>query len=128
MSNHQNPCTLTHFRSIRECRPNGNGHVCKAFEFSVNYWCSHPDDGNDDCSTGSDFRTLEQAEAAMGEGSHELGIAFLELDGPGVHRIERNPHYCPRRERLDDREWLREHAMQAGMGLGCDGYNDAMGY
>lgn len=27
-----------------------------------------------------------------------------------------------------DEEWRRERAMQAGMGLGVDAYNDEMGY
>jgi ribosomal protein L37AE/L43A len=26
------------------------------------------------------------------------------------------------------REWRQERATQAGMGFGCDGFNDAMGY
>jgi hypothetical protein len=35
---------------------------------------------------------------------------------------------APRRLAPIDREWQREQAMQAGMGLGVEAYNDAMGW
>ena len=40
--------------------------------FSVNLWESHPDNQNDDCSTGESFATLEEARACMAD----LGSVF----------------------------------------------------
>jgi hypothetical protein len=35
--------------------------------FSVNEWGSHPDAGNDDCNTGSDFATEAEARVAFAQ-------------------------------------------------------------
>jgi hypothetical protein len=104
----------------------------------VNYWGSHPDAGNDDCWTGHDFATLAEAEAKFSEpptftdGKPVLGTAYIELDGPGVHKVRKNPDFdaraAAREAARDEAEWRRERAMQAGMAFGVDGYNDEMGY
>jgi hypothetical protein len=100
--------------------------------FAVNFWGSHPSLNNDDCHTGSDFETLAQAEEAFAKGSADHCTSHVELTGPGVYRVRENAAHDPKRRARemarDDAEWQRERAMQAGMGLGCDGYNDEMGY
>jgi len=112
--------------------------------YSVNLWCSHPNAGNDDCSTGVDFDTREEAEqvfhaknpiamlAAASQNparfaSSYHNIPFIELDGPDVYLV-RQINTMPKRQRDEDREWRREIAMQAGMGLGVEAYNEAMGW
>jgi hypothetical protein len=95
--------------------------------YSVLGFGSHPDDaGNDDCYTGQDFATLTEARVAY-LAAHELEVAFVMLDGPDVNEIRQIPNRRVSR-RVDDGEWRREIAMQAGMAFGCAGYNDAMGY
>jgi len=112
--------------------------------FAVNYWGSNPNDDNDDCWTGKDFATLAEAEAefakaptAGGDGKHGCGhitdeTAYIELDGPGVYKLRKNPAFdavkVAKEAAADERAWQREIAMEAGMAFGCDGYNDAMGY
>lgn len=56
-------------------------------KYSVNEWGSHPDAGNDDCWTGEDFDTLEEAEAAFAAEPRDGSTVFVELDGPGTRRI-----------------------------------------
>tara|TARA_R100001594_G_scaffold132649_1_gene172957 strand:- start:73 stop:477 length:405 start_codon:yes stop_codon:yes gene_type:complete len=98
-------------------------------------WGSHPDEGNDDCYTGSDYATLEEARHAL---KLELDdprpctvIAYLELVGPGVHEIHANPSFDGAARRREDERFDRmcrqEAAMLAGMEHGVDAYNDAMG-
>lgn len=114
-----------------------------ALPYSVNLWGSHPDAGNDDCWTGDYFATRDEAVACYREivvfQDHQLckvagyDWEFVEIDGPDVNECTANPDQATqRRHRRDrargDRDWQREHAMQAGMAFGCDGYNDAMGY
>ena len=100
--------------------------------YSVNYWGSHPDAGNDDCWTGRDFDTREEAENVfLSEfkglpGTPSRDVAWIELDGPAVHRERANPGFRPSRD--DDSAERSERAMQAGMAGGCDWYNDEMGY
>lgn len=101
--------------------------------YSVEQWCSHPDEGNDDCNTGEDFPTLAQAELALSKGTADYDVAFLVLNGPDKLRIVvSNPNYNAakvlRERRRHDAEWKRECAMQAGMAFGVDGYNDEMGW
>lgn len=55
----------------------------------------------------------------------DSGTAYIELDGPGVNRVRKNPGYRPE---SDTDDWQREQAMQAGMAFGCQGYNDMMSY
>lgn len=98
--------------------------------WAVNLWGSHPDRGNDDCWTGDDFETRAEAEAVFTDPgeyflAHMRGVTHVELRGPDVYRVKRiAPDPAPR---VDD-SWRREMAMEAGMGLGIDAYNDMMGY
>jgi len=95
--------------------------------YCVNHWASHPDNLNDDCWTGDDFDTLEEAQADYLQNAED-GIQFIELDGPGVYMIRENPNYKPSKKDDDDADWRREIAMEAGMGMGIDAYNEVMGY
>jgi hypothetical protein len=103
--------------------------------YSVTLWDSDPDAGNDDCSTGIDFATRDEALAAFADPWPHVDATYyrpadtdwLEVDGPDVHDKRQNPAYRPRRQGRDD-EWMVEIATQAGMAGGCDAYNDAMGY
>ncbi len=110
---------------------------------SVEFWGSHPDEGNDDCWTGVDFNTLAEAEEFLlnpvfptycGDPS---GTAFFQLiQTSGENRIQErvipNPLFnAAKRDakrRADDMMDRSEFSTQAGMAFGCDGYNDAEGY
>jgi hypothetical protein len=101
--------------------------------FEVKLWCSHPDEQNDDCQSGAEFDTLEEAEKAYAAPVTDRYAAFVELTGPDSYRrVRRNPAYdakaVARKRAQDDAEWRREQAMQAGMGLGVQAYNEEMGY
>jgi hypothetical protein len=116
--------------------------------YSVSLWGSHPDACNDDCWTGDEFATLEDALAcyrALAGSIGNFALAeklskvtghdweYVEIDGPDVHDVLRNPDQKTqgrhRREaQRSNAEWQREIAHQAGMAFGCDGYNDMMGY
>ena len=104
-------------------------------QYSVSYWGSHPDSDNDDCFTGHDFGTRQEAEAFFQgpvqdppnmPGYYYRCVAFVEIDGPDVHDVRANPAF--RKERIDNSAERSEFAMQQGMGLGIDAYNEAMGY
>jgi len=92
--------------------------------YSVNFWGSHPDDDNDDCWTGEDFATLAEAERAFAAGSDDLDNCFVQIDGPGVHRVRKLREPRP----VDRDEWRREIAREEGMLGGCAAYNEVMGY
>lgn len=113
--------------------------------YSVTLWGSNPDEtDNDDCWTGDDFATREEAIACyravcmfpedglaqhMGRG----GWAFVMIDGPDVHEVSKNPDQPSVRKRAselarEDADWRREIAIEAGMLHGIDAYNDEMGY
>jgi hypothetical protein len=99
--------------------------------YSVCEWGSHPDEGNDDCWTGADFDTLEEAEAMFAAEPHDASTAFVELNGPDVYRIREIPGVAARNRReaeADRRAWQHEMAVEAGMLHGIDAYNDEMGY
>jgi len=101
--------------------------------YSVNYFGSHPDENNDDCWSGYDFATREEAEACFLEEVTIPGCfdctAWIVLDGPDVHKERKNPDFKPSRD--DDRdfddEWKREMATQAAMAFGVQGWNDYYG-
>jgi hypothetical protein len=104
--------------------------------YSVTLWGTHPDKGEDTCSTGMDFATLAEARACYeNPDSHFPGIStgyfhntpYVMIDGPNVNETRRRPGIKDPRPDNDD-DWKREQAMQAGMAFGCDGYNEAMGY
>jgi hypothetical protein len=92
--------------------------------FAVNEWGSHPDEGNDDCWTGQDFATFEEARARFDELREKLADGAVELVGPGVHEV----YDTGRRDKPEDSgSWQREMAMEAGMLHGVDAYNEMMG-
>lgn len=101
--------------------------------YSVNLWESHPDQENDDCSTGESFETLEQAVECMFnldkhfDMTYYRNTPFVELDGPDVHLVVERPGVAKRARQEDRMDGVREHAMQMGMGLGIHAYNEAMG-
>jgi hypothetical protein len=115
--------------------------------YTVTLWGSNPDEtDNDDCWTGDDFATREEAISAYREvvmfpdhsqlarvcgprGSWE----YVMIDGPETHEITQNPDRpsCERHRRELDRSdaaWRRELATEAGMLHGIEAYNDEMGY
>lgn len=99
--------------------------------YSVSVFGSHPDEDNDDCWTGEDYATKDEALAAFN--SEEPWIidrdnAFIMIDGPDINETRPNPHFVAKAKRPDSGSWQREIAMQSGMAFGCDGYNDAMGW
>jgi hypothetical protein len=115
--------------------------------FTVTLWGSNPDEtDNDDCWTGEDFATREEAikayrEVVMFPDHSELSRAcgprgsweYVMIDGPETHEVTQNPDRpsCERRRRElegSDAEWRRERAMEAGMLHGIEAYNDEMGY
>ena len=102
----------------------------KDYPYSVNHWCSHPDENNDDCMTGSDFATREEAIAFYNKpGSRH--VKYIEMDGPDGYSIRENENYVaptPAEIRAEEDEWRREIAMEAGMCMGIDAYNEVMGY
>jgi hypothetical protein len=97
----------------------------EAKPYVVGWWGSHPDEENDDCCCAQDYATLEEAKREYFAKVEERFVMYVEIDGPNIHKIRRNPRF--RRDRDDD-EWQRERAMQAGMAFGVDAYNDEMGW
>ncbi len=135
-TNSQNPCTSWHSFGRRRAAVE---HLKFKFQFTsdrclgtweVNEWGSDPAEGADDHFCGSDFSTLEEAVAYFE--SYSEDAPWIELTGPGVYRKRANPnHDAERQERADaayERSCRQEMAMELGMGLGVDAYNDAMGY
>lgn len=100
----------------------------KEHPFSVNHWGSHPDADNDDCHTGADFDTLEEAKASDLYKAGAFYIRWIELDGPGIYEVRENPAYSAKECRIQDNLERNEFAMQQGMGLGLAAYNEAMGW
>ena len=111
--------------------------------FSVDLWGSDPENNNDDCWDGEDFETYEEALAYYKkvEGTsyappHTVAVIILSrrMDGNNRQILEKreNAAHDPERRAREDEAFRRqcrsEGAMQAGMGLGCAGYNDYMGY
>jgi hypothetical protein len=96
----------------------------EALLYSVNFWASHPDAGNDDCLAGSDFATLEEARRLFTSPVDDDGIAYIELDGPNVHQVRQNPTYA---KPFTDDNWRQEQAMEAGMLHGVQAYNEVLG-
>jgi len=104
--------------------------------YSVNLWCSNPDLGNDDCVSGDDFNSYEEAQKVFYnpeshfEGWILEGVRFVQFLGESeehgneyeVREVEGFVNYD------DNDDWEREMALEAGMLLGVDAYNDHMGY
>lgn len=105
--------------------------------YTVKLWGSNPGT-NDDCWTEGEYPTLAQARVAYEEpfdsgefpmrynDSHEP--LWIEMTGEGIHEVRCiwTGTRTPSRDSGFDREWQSEIAMQAGMGLGIDAYNDEM--
>lgn len=96
--------------------------------YSVTHWGSHPDKDNDDCWTGDDFDTLEEAKASEMYKGGDFSTEYIMLDGPDINEVRKNPNYSAKEKRLNDSLDRSEFAMQQGMAFGCDGYNEAMGW
>lgn len=106
--------------------------------YTVNEWGSHPYQDNDDCWCGSDHATLADArqelERRLKAPASGDATAYVVIEGPDVFEAHPVPTYHTpearrRREReAQDEAWRRELAMEAGMGLGVDAFNDAMGW
>jgi hypothetical protein len=105
-----------------------------ATEYTVDLWGSDPSEDNDDCWTGENFSTLEEAQACYHNPAETFSIedlrhtAVLVLDGPDVHSERPCELYRPRKRRDEDAEWRHEIAMEAGMLHGCEAYNETMGW
>lgn len=103
--------------------------------FSVLHWGSHPDEDNDDCYTGEDFDSKEDAIAAFKTDADDTSVAYIEIDGLteeelshiGIPRVRKNPKFVPSPDSGDD-EWRREIAREEGMLQGVDAYNEVMGW
>ena len=123
--------------------------------YAINFWGSHPDEDNDDCWIGSEYQDAATALEAFASDPMELAMswctvsategastqrmaalaslaqsvrdsAYIELDGPNVHGVRKNPYFKRGRKDADDRAWRAERAMEAGMLHGCDAYNDVL--
>jgi hypothetical protein len=122
------------------------GDIAKAINvpYSVSLWGSNPDEtDNDDCWTGDDYATREEAIAAYraivmfpttGALVESCGHwEFVMIDGPKTHEVTANPDQaaCRRHRRemaRSDRDWQHERAMEAGMLHGIEAYNDEMNW
>ena len=97
--------------------------------YAVNVWGSEPGT-NDDCWSGTDHDTFEEALVAYNaalDDPKNPDYCWVELDGPDFH-ADRQKVLGAKRPADRDDDWKRERAMQAGMGLGCEAYNDEMGW
>lgn len=110
---------------------------CSPLFVSVLFWGSHPDKDNDDCWTGRDFYSKEDAIAFYKRALDskwccnsteyvEIDLSDEDLKAAGIQRLTKNPKFKPSKD--DDSDWKRESAMQAGMAFGCIAFNDVMGY
>jgi hypothetical protein len=104
-------------------------------KISVLHWGSHPDLDNDDCFTGDEFDTVADAIKFYMQDPSDSSVGYIEIDLSddilkmyNIERVRKNPNYISRKRDDNDDDWKREIAMQAGMGMGIDAYNDAMGY
>lgn len=107
--------------------------------YAVNLWGSHPDEDNDDCISGDDFATIEEARAIVADWRQHFpprccaGVSHVEIDGPDVHKVVQVATDAEiRRRKLADeadiQQWRHECAMEAGMLGGVDAYNETMGW
>lgn len=108
-----------------------------AVTYGVNLWGSRPGT-NDDCWAGHDYTNRAAALGAYDDpfGGCYFHVSYndphrelwVELAGPGLHEVRCIWKGDAKVQGEPDLEWQREIAMQAGMGLGVDAYNDEMGY
>lgn len=107
--------------------------------FHVELWGSEPGT-HDDCWTGDDFDTLDEAVRVFNDPWSHFGPSdrysteyfSLTNDDGTLVRERKNPEFdrkrLEREEAAFDRAWRQEIATQAGFAFGCAGYNDALGY
>jgi hypothetical protein len=105
-------------------------------KIAVNHWGSHPDMDNDDCFTGDEFSTIDDAIAFYLQDPTDSSVEYIEIDlddkilrAHGIVRFRKSGNFIPynRNDNYND-EWKRELANEAGMLGGVDAYNDMMGY
>lgn len=106
--------------------------------YTIALWWANPDLDNDACETGMDFPTREEAEECwrhiVGTKNTEPYMKFrgpdlwIEIDGPDVNKSQQVYGRTPTEIRQEEENERREFAMEMGMGLGIDAYNDAMGW
>lgn len=101
--------------------------------YSVNLWQTHPDLGNDDCSTGKEgLATLDEARAFIVEMSSSrtaCNCHFAEIVHPdGTKAVE--DFKCSHAPYPDDEDdgAAEEFANQQGMAFGIDAANEARGF
>jgi hypothetical protein len=101
-------------------------------KISINYWGSHPDLDNDDCFGGNEFDSIADAIQFYMEDPSDSSVEYIEIDLSddvlkmyNIERMRKNPNFIPPNR---DDDWKREIAMQAGMEMGVEAYNDYMGY
>jgi len=111
-----------------------------AFAGRFNVWsfCSNPNDLSDDCAEGSDHDTIEEAELDLELTIHGEEFPFVVMFGPGIEaqcwrvhslaQVRKDAARSARKLAQENASWRNEIAAQAGMGGGCDAYNDAMGW
>lgn len=139
--------------SARTCRDLIDNLRYLLKSFSVTLCGSHPHNEDfDDCWTGVDYATLEEARAvfdapdpieAMSRNCQDPAgfrsyyhndTPYVWLLGPGVEEVRELPgaqkilKRMAREVEAFEREWQHEIARQAGMGGGCEAYNEAMGF
>lgn len=112
--------------------------------YDINLWGSKPGT-NDDCWTGISMASRTDALAAFHdlEGltsylEREIQTAkregcelWIEISGPDEREdrcISHETEAYRARQEAEERAELQQRAMDMGMGLGIDAYNDAMGY
>ena len=89
--------------------------------FTVNFWTFDPEtltDPHDGPVMGSDFSSEADARAYMGTCPVPHYISHVELDGPALNEVSKNPGYVhePDSYQAERQEALWQHRM----GFGCD--------
>lgn len=101
--------------------------------YSVNLWGSNPDLDNDDCWTGVEFSTRDEAIAAFNNPTGTFGSMrhvvltegeWIEIDGPDIHEeraLVEGEWTCSRKQaRLDDSAAQSEALWLHRMSYGCE--------
>jgi hypothetical protein len=93
-----------------------------ATSYSVNFWGSHPDAENDDCWFGKDFASKAEALACYNAKCDDSDVAYIEIDGPDMYEVRKNPTFRDPREsrELHDAMWANEMKWEHRMLYGTD--------
>lgn len=115
--------------------------------YTINLHGSDPALENDDCYTGDEFPTLEEAMIVYQDpfshfhgphgqsgSSYYSGELWVEIDGPDLHEErchQRSAGFVTlnhkgSKKRTSNDDWRHEQAMEAGMLHGVEAYNDVM--